>query len=294
MRASEKKVKKCKPDVPQIVIAVVLGIWALIIFYPFYNAVLTSIVPFHIAVNNPFMLYPPELDFSSYYFIFNWPNLSYGLRTTVIVVIFGVVYGMFLTVTMAYVLSTRIPGRRIVNAFIVFTMFFNGGLIPTYLLIRNLGLVNNYLSMILPFGINIMNMMIMRSYFTTISPEFAEAARIDGAGEFTILMRIYLPLSTPMLATIGLFIGVDRWNEWFNGMLYITESQKRPLQLLVRNIISSTQIVTNNIPTALRPAVYNEGIQMAAVMVAVLPIALIFPFLQKYFVKGITLGGVKM
>ncbi|MDR1542497.1 MAG: carbohydrate ABC transporter permease [Clostridiales bacterium] len=294
MSAKRTKANKRKADVPQIIIIAMLGIWALVIFYPFYNALLTSIVPFHVAVNHPFMLYPPELDFSSYYFIFNWPNMIYGLRTTLFIVVIGVMYGMFLTVTMAYVLSTRIPGRRIVNGFIVFTMFFSGGLIPTYLLMRDLRLVNSYLSMILPFGVNIMYMMIMRSYFSTISPEYAESARIDGAGEFTILRKIYLPLSTPMLATIGLFIGVDRWNEWYNGMLYITDSQKRPLQLLVRNIISSTQIVTDNIPTALRPAVYNDGIQMAAVMVAILPVALVFPFLQKYFVKGISLGGVKM
>lgn len=294
MTEKKKRAAGRKIDVPKIVIMMLLGIWALVIFYPFYNAVLTSIVPLHVAVNNPFMFYPPEVDFSSYYFIFHWPSLIYGLRTTVIVVVFGVVYGMFLTVTMAYVLSTRIPGRRIVNGFVIFTMFFSGGLIPSYMLMRNLGMVNSYLSMILPFGVNIMYMMIMRSYFSTISPEFGEAARIDGAGEFMILMRVYLPLAKPMLATIGLFIGVDRWNEWYNGMLYITEPTKRPLQLLVRNIINSTQIVTNNIPTSLRPAVYNEGIQMAAVMVTILPVAVAFPFLQKYFVKGISLGGVKM
>lgn len=283
-----------KADIAQGVIVFILLIWALVIFYPFYNAVLTSIVPYRLAVTEPFMLYPKELDFSSYLFILKWPSLLHGLKTTLIVVVGGVGYGMFLTVTLAYVLSTKIPGRRIVNGFIVFTMFFHGGLIPTYLLIKNMGLINSYLSMILPFGISIMNMMIMRTYFSGISTEYAEAARIDGGGEFTILWKIFIPLSTPMLATIGLFIGVDRWNEWFNGMLYMTKMEKRPLQLLVRNIIESTSIVTNNIPTSMRPTVYHAGIQMAAVMVAVVPVAIAFPFLQKYFVQGITLGGVKM
>lgn len=284
---------KNKFDIFQIVLGICLCIWGVIIFYPFYNAVLTSVVPMSVYVRNPFLLYPKELDFSSYKFIFGWNSLLYGLRTTLIVLIAGVAYNMFLTVTMSYVLSKKIPGSKLVNIFVVFTMFFQGGMIPGYLLIKNMHLINSYASMILPLGISVMNMMIMRSYFYTIPAEMEEAARLDGAGEYTILFKIYLPLSLPMLVTIGLYYGVDRWNEWFNGMMFMRSVQKWPLQLIIRNMLQSATSVIQEVPESIRPSTFPEGIQMAGIIVSILPIALVYPFLQKYFVKGLTLGGVK-
>jgi len=239
------------------------------------------------------MLYPPRLDFSSYKFIFSWNSILHGFKTTLIIVVVGVAYNLFLTVTLAYVLSKPIPGGKIVNFFVVFTMFFQGGLIPGFLLIKGLGLIDTYGAMILPLGINVMNMIIMRSYFRTIPIELEEAARLDGAGEYTILFRIYLPLSAPMLATIGLYYGVDRWNEWYNGMLFMRSVEKLPLQLFVRNMLQSSATLINQVPESVRPKVFPEGIQMAAIVVTVVPIAIVYPFLQKYFVKGLTLGGVK-
>jgi putative aldouronate transport system permease protein len=268
-------------------------LWGIIILYPFYNAVLTSIVPMSVYVRSPFLLYPPELDFSSYEFIFQWRGLFSGFKSTVIVVILGVAYNLFLTVTMSYVLSKPIPGRRIVNLFVIFTMFFQGGLIPGYLLIKNLHLIDSYGAMILPAGIAVMNLMIMRSYFQTIPIDLDEAARLDGAGEMQILMKIYLPLSVPMLATIGLYYGVDRWNEWYNGMLFIRSIDKLPLQLMIRNMLQSASSVINELPEDLRPNTFPQGIQMAGIIVTILPISIVYPFLQKYFVKGLTLGGVK-
>ena len=275
------------------VILALLLLWGLIILYPFYNCILVSIVPQRVYIRQPFMLYPPVLDFSSYQFIFAWKQLFYGFRTTLIVLFAGVPYNLFLTITMAYVLSKPIPGRKAVNFFVMFTMFFQGGLIPGFLLIKNIGLMDSYLSMILPYGVGIMNMMIMRSYFRTIPLELEEAARLDGAGEYSILFRIYLPLSKPMLATITLYYSVDRWNEWYNGMLYMRTVSKWPLQLFLRNLLASTTSVVNQIPDSVRPIVFAQGIQMAAVVVTVVPIAILYPFLQKYFVKGLTLGGMK-
>ena len=285
--------KKKKFNLPYLILASVLCLYALLILYPFYSSVLTSIVPYSVAIRNSFLLYPKGMDLSSYEFIFGWDTLWYGFRTTIIVVVLGVAYNLFLTVTLSYVLSKPIPGRKIVNIMIVFTMFFQGGLIPGYLLIKNLGLIDNYASMFLPMGINIMNMMIMRSYFQSVPEELSEAAKLDGAGEYTILFRIALPLSKPMLATIGLYYGVDRWNEWYNGMLYMRSVEKWPLQLHIRNMIQSVTSIVDQIPEAIRPTTYPAGIQMAGIIVTIFPIAIIYPFLQKYFVKGLTLGGVK-
>jgi len=239
------------------------------------------------------MLYPKGFDWASYEFILSWKNIWYGFRTTLIVLAGGVLYNLILTITLAYTLSRPVPGRRIVNFFVVFTMFFQGGLIPGYLLIKNLHLIDTYAVMILPMGITIMNLMIMRSYFEGLPEELNEAAKLDGAGELATLVRIYLPLSKPMLATVGLYYGVDRWNEWYNGMLFMRSVEKWPLQLVIRNMIQSVSSVVNQIPESARPMAYPLGIQMAGIVVSIIPIALLYPFLQKYFIKGLTLGGVK-
>lgn len=288
-----KQYGKKRFDLAHFIIALVLCLWALVILYPFYNSLLMSITSYGTYIKNPFMLWPKELDFSSYTFIFHYPLIISGLRTTAIVLVVGVAYNLFLTVTMAYAMSKKIPGISIVNMYVIFTMFFSGGLIPGYLLIMNLGLINSIFSMILPAGISTFNLFIMRSYFKTIPEDLAEAAYLDGAGEMTILVRIYIPLALPMLATVGLFYAVDRWNEWYNGMLYIRSASKQPLQLVIRNILQSVNDVTNSIPVDARPTSFPDGIQMAAVLIAMVPVVIIYPFLQKYFVAGMTLGGVK-
>lgn len=288
-----KQYGKKRFDLAHFIIALVLCLWALVILYPFYNSLLMSITSYGTYIKNPFMLWPRELDFSSYTFIFHYPMIISGLRTTAIVLVVGVAYNLFLTVTMAYAMSKKIPGISIVNLYVIFTMFFSGGLIPGYLLIMNLGLINSIFSMILPAGISTFNLFIMRSYFKTIPEDLAEAAYLDGAGEMTILARIYIPLALPMLATVGLFYAVDRWNEWYNGMLYIRSASKQPLQLVIRNILQSVNDVTNSIPVDARPTSFPDGIQMAAVLIAMVPVVVIYPFLQKYFVAGMTLGGVK-
>ncbi len=287
------KKKRHRVKISQVIIVLIFCVYALILFYPFYNSILQSIVPYRVAVREPFMLYPKGFDFTSYKFILGWKTLMDGFKTTSIVLVFGVAYNLVLTVTLAYSLSRPVPGRRIFNFFVVFTMFFQGGLIPGYLLIKNLHLIDKYAVMILPMGITIMNLMIMRSYFEGLPEELNEAAKLDGAGELLTLIRIYLPLSKPMLATIGLYYGVDRWNEWWNGMLFMRSVSKWPLQLHIRNMMQAVSSVVNQIPESIRPSAYPLGIQMAGIIVSILPIALLYPFLQKYFIKGLTLGGVK-
>lgn len=287
-------VKRKKFDLPYILIVTILCLWGLIVLYPFYNSMLISIVPSEIYTKTPFLIYPKKIDFSAYLAVFSWPNIKYGFKTTIIVLIFGVMYNLFLTVLTAYALTKPMPGRKLFNYLIIFTMYFSGGLIPHYLLIAHtLKLSGSYLSMILPAGINIMYMLIMRSYFYTIPHEIEESATIDGANDLIILFRIILPLCLPMLATITLYYAVDRWNEWWFGMLFIRSPEKMPLQLHIRNIIQSSTALTDTIPQTLLPTTFAMGIQMATIMTSIIPIMIVYPFLQKYFVKGLTLGAVK-
>ena len=276
-------------------ILLILCLWGFILLFPFYNSVLISLVPQHVFQRSPLLLYPKELTFSSYSYVFHSDLLLTGLRNTVFIAVVGTVYNVLLTVSAAYTLTKPIPGRKFFMAFIIFTMFFSGGLIPFYLQVKNLGLVNTVWAMILPTGMTVMYMLIMQSYFRTIPAEIEESARLDGANEIEILFQIILPLSLPMLATITLFYGVERWNEWYNGMLFISDVQKYPLQLLIMNMLQSVNSLQAAIPQAQQhEAAFSLGMQMAAVIVSMLPIVCLYPFLQKYFVKGLTLGSVKL
>ena len=276
-----------------IINAIVLVFFSLLILYPFYNSILVSIVPQHDYIRSPFMLYPKNLDFGSYNYILKTKTLLNSMQITVIVTFLGVIFNMLLSVICAYCLTKPFPGRKIVNYFIVFTMYFNGGLIPNYLLIRDLGLMDSVASMILPTGITFMYMIVIHNYFKSLPSELFESAKIDGANEWTILFTIVLPLSLPILATFTLYYGVDRWNEWWNGMLYIKSVDKQPMQLVLRNII---QDVSSNMDSASASSVdmpFDEGIKMASTVVTMLPIMILYPFLQRYFVAGLTIGAVK-
>jgi putative aldouronate transport system permease protein len=290
----DKRIKMNKFDWPHLVFVIILSLWGLIILYPFYNAVLLSIIPMEVYSKTPFLFYPKKLDFSSYNFVFHWKSMLTGFKTTLIVLIFGTLYNVALTVGTAYALTKPIPGRKILTYFVIFPMYFSGGLIPFFIQVDKLGLTNSYLSMILPTGINIMFLLIMQSYFRTLPPDMEESAKLDGASDLRILFKIILPLCAPMLATITLYYGVDRWNEWYFGMLFIRSVGKMPMQLFIRNMLMAVSSIQEAVPYSQRGAVFNQGIQMAAITITALPIVCVYPFLQKYFVKGLTLGAVKM
>jgi putative aldouronate transport system permease protein len=173
-------------------------------------------------------------------------------------------------------------------------MFFSGGLIPYYLLIKNLGLINNILVMVLPMGFNIMYMIVLRSFFNDIPDALEESAKIDGANDFIILFKIILPLSLPILATLSLYYGVNRWNEWYHGMLFINSPDIMPLQLVLRNIVQdASKFLQGNTAAMANVETFSEGIQMASVVTTMFPIMMLYPFLQRYFLSGLTLGAVK-
>jgi len=254
---------------------------------------LVSIVPQQVYLKTPFMLYPPQLDFSSYKFVFSSDTILNGLKTTTVILIVGVAYNMFLTVTMGYALTKPIPGRKVFSMFIIFTMYFSGGLIPLYILVQKLGMLNTLSSMIVPTGINISYMLIIMRFFDEIPKELEESAKIDGANEITILFRIVLPLSLPILATFALYYGVERWNEWWYGMLFIKSSLKLPLQMVLRNIIQDSNVLMANIPDNAKANVFSDGIKMASVIITMFPVVCIYPFMQRFFITGLTAGAVK-
>ncbi len=271
-----------------------LSVFGLSILYPFYNAVLVSLVPQQIYVRSPFMLWPKAIIWDSYQFVFKSRLIWTSMVNSIVVAGVGTAYNMILTILCAYALTKPLPGRRIFRFIIVFTMYFSGGIIPFYLLIKDLKLMNTLAVMIIPSGINIMYMLIISNYFKSLPPSLEESAKLDGAGDLTILVRIILPLSLPLLATFTLYYVVDRWNEWFNAMMFIRSTDKWPLQLTLRKIIQDANFAnTTLVPGQVRPDTYGDSIKMASVVVTMFPMMMMYPFLQRYFLSGMMLGAVK-
>lgn len=272
-----------------------LTLLALLILYPFYNAFLVSIVPNTIYMRyKGLMLWPPALTFEAYEFTFKSSLIWTGYRNSILITVFGTVYNMVLTILCAYALIKPIPGGKFIRFAIVFTMYFSGGLIPYYLLIKNLKMMDTLWSMVLPTGINIMYMLIISNYFKSLPPALEESAKIDGATDLRILWSIILPLSLPLLATFTLYYAVERWNEWYNAMLFVKSVSKWPLQNVLRTIINDVNMMaTQNIPGQAKPDIQGDAIKMSSIIVAMAPIMCLYPFLQRYFLSGLTLGAVK-
>ncbi|MDR2514621.1 MAG: carbohydrate ABC transporter permease [Christensenellaceae bacterium] len=278
------------------VILLFLSLWGLLILYPFYNAVLVSIVPNTVYQRyQGFMLLPPAVTWDSYAFTFKNSLIWTGYRTTLAVTVLGTAYNMAMTILCGYALTkTAMPGIKVMRFLLVFTMWFSGGLIPYYLQIKNLHLTDNLLVMVLPMGVNLMYLLIISDNFRSIPASLEESAKIDGANDWTVLIRIILPLCLPLLATFTLYYAVERWNEWYHAMLFIKTSSKWPLQNVLRTIINDVNMLaTMNIPGQVRPDVQGDSIKMSSIVVSMLPMMCLYPFLQRYFLSGLTLGAVK-
>jgi putative aldouronate transport system permease protein len=217
-----------------------------------------------------------------------------AFRNSVVITVVGVALSMLVTVLTAYPLSRKLfPGRRYVTLALIFTMMFTGGMIPTYLIVKTFGLVNSYWALWIPALVNTYNMLVMKTYFGNIPDELEEAGKMDGCGQWRQLVQIILPLSKPVLATITLFYAVSYWNSFFNVMLYINESAKYNLAVLVQNMIQNQQLLQEIVLSGAQVEVVPESLKAASVMIMMLPMIVIYPFLQKYFVKGVMLGAVK-
>lgn len=280
-----------------VVLFIVLSLLAMITIYPFYNVVITSIANTQaVATHTPYLL-PYVFDLTGYKSIIEDPFFFKSLGVTFFVTIVGTVLNMVLSVTGAYVLSKkRLVGRNIMLWMVLITMLFSGGLIPTYLVVKGYGLTNNIFSMILPSAISTYYLIIMKNYFVSLPASLEEAAKIDGANDITILTKVILPISMPFMATFGLFYAVERWNEWWNAMLYINKKSLAPLQIYLREVLINfnTQLATQaQSMLGNQGKVYMQSIQMATIVVATVPILCVYPFIQKHFVKGVMIGSIK-
>ena len=276
------------------IILFILLTFAVVIVVPFVSVIGTSFATQKEALESTLLLFPKNPTIDNYYRLFQDPRIVIGYRSTFWILVLGVPLNLFLTTSLAYGLSrTNYPGAKFVFYAILLTMLFNGGIVPLYILMLELKLIDTIWSVILAYGVNTFYFIIMRTYMTTLPDALIESAKIDGAGEWRILFRIILPLSKPILATVLLFYAVDRWNEWFNAMIFLRRKDLIPLQLVLRNIVMDTVIVDSLSIAGPRVPRYTEGIQSATIMVVMVPVMCFFPFLQKYFVKGIMIGAVK-
>lgn len=280
-----------------IVTGAILTLWAFMIAFPFFNVIAVALATEQEYLLTPYLIFPRYPTLMNFRQILMDARIFMGYRTTLLYLFLGVPYNMILTTMTAYALSKDyFPGKKFFLYFVVFTMYFSGGIVPLYLHVMNLGLINTIWSVVLVHGINTFYMIIMRAYFISLPYEMQESAKMDGANEFRILISIMLPLARPILATILLFYAVDRWNEWFFSMIFIRNPQITPLQVVLRSIIMNAQFAQlgDGASSVIElQAQFVRGLRMAAVLVTMAPIMLVYPFVQKHFVKGIMIGAVK-
>jgi putative aldouronate transport system permease protein len=290
-----KRSIKNRFELIDLVLVVVLTVFALVIVVPFINVIAISFSSQREYLNTALLLVPKRPILNNYQRLFADGRIWIGYRTTLIFLLVGVPVNMFLTISVAYGLTRpSYPGKKIIFYGIIFTMLFHGGIVPMYLLMRELRLTNTIWSVVFASGINSFYMIIMRSYFTTIPESLMESAKLDGASEWRILFQLILPLSMPIIATIILFYSVDRWNEWYNAMIFIRKNSLVPLQLILRSIVLETRVTDNMaVSVAVVRDDFVDGMKMACVIVVMLPVMCVFPFLQRYFVKGVLIGAIK-
>lgn len=270
-----------------------LGVTTLL---PFVNLLAKSLSSESAVVSGNVNLLPVGLQLGTYRFVLQDAAFLNAFRVSVTLTLVGTALSLFLTTITAYPLSkTRLRGRKWLLLMFIFTMLFSGGLIPTYLLMHDLHLVNTLPVLFLPAMVNVYNMLIIKNYFEGLPDSLEESAKIDGAGHFRILFFIYVPLSLPVLATIALFFAVYFWNDYFNAMIYITNPSLKPMQLFLKELLAASSDFIRNAALNADEAMNTspQSIQAASIIIATVPILLVYPFLQKYFVKGVLVGSVK-
>jgi putative aldouronate transport system permease protein len=286
-------------DVFNVVLMVILII---IFVYPILNVIAISFSDYQSIAKGSVTIFPKGFNVSSYMFVLKDKNVYFGYRNTVAYAAVYTLLNLLLTALIAYPLSKKgYIGAKFTTVFLTITMFFNGGLIPTYLLMRDLKLLNTFWVMVIPGTVSAYNCFIFRTFFKNIPYELSESAYLDGASDVRILAQIILPLSKPLLATFALFAIVGVWNSWFNGLLYLNDEKKYPLQLILRNylfVIDNNQLQQQaGVATSANPLMSRQidpmGVRMAMVVVTMFPIMMAYPYFQKYFMKGVMIGAIK-
>ncbi|MEK3791387.1 carbohydrate ABC transporter permease [Paenibacillus sp. FSL R7-0204] len=273
---------------------ILLALIALVTVLPFVHVVAGSFTTSAELAANKFVLIPKVWSLEAYKFIFSTNTIFRALGVSIGVTLVGTLFSMFITALMAYGLSRKdLDGRRVFNFLVVFTMLFHGGMIPTFLVVKELGLIDSYAALILPSAISAFNMIILKNFFQNIPEGLEESAKIDGCNDFGILFKIVLPLSLPAIATISLFYAVTYWNTYMSAILYLDNSAKWPIQVLLRQIVVLASGMDHSATLDGTVPPPDQTIKMAVIVVATLPILMVYPFLQKHFAKGAMLGSMK-
>lgn len=278
------------------ILGILMIFLAIITLYPFVYVLAASLSnPAAFISFKGILLWPIDITLRSYKAVLNNPNIFIGYKNTLFVVGVGTTINVIFTCMGGYFLSRKGPLlKKPIMFMIVLTMFIEGGLIPNYILVQNLGLYDSLWALIIPGALNTFNMIIMRTQFQSIPIGLEEAARLDGANDWVILFKIILPLSVATIAVIGLFYAVGHWNSWFQANIYISSKTKFPLQLILRNIMINSEVDEMTIGSALGESyAMSFTVKYATVIVATVPILVVYPFIQKYFVKGVMIGSLK-
>ena len=285
----------------QILSNLIMIIWTVLIILPFILLFMSSITDEKVLVANGYSFWPTKFSMDAYgYILKSGKKILSAYGVSILVTAIGTLLNVFLSAMMAYPLAVKnLPGRKFMNFFVFFTMLFNGGIVPSYLMWTSFGIKDTLWAQLLPtFLVSAWNVMMIRTYFTTSIPDsLYEAAEIDGATQFEIFKSVVIPLGKPILVTMGTFAGLTYWNDWTNGLYYLVKRKDfYNVQNLLNQMVSNIQYLatsSNSNVTSAAATIPSTAIQMAIAFIAILPIMLIFPFFQKYYSKGLTLGGVK-
>lgn len=292
---SRKKLgMKASENIYQAILWVILLVIAMTMILPFLYVVILSFTDASAYEAGKLILWPKKWSTEAYRLILSGNGFLNALKSTLFITCVGTPLSILINAGLAYMLSKPIPGKGFFNKYVMFTMLFSAGMVPNFMNIKQLGLIDNYLACILPSMCGAWSVMVMRSSFQGLPADLEEAAQIDGCGRLRTFAKIVLPLSKPMLASMTLFSFVSYWNTYFNAVMYMTSTSKSPLQVYVQKIVLSSSISdVVDLTTDLANTVPQEVMRMAAVVVVVLPILIIYPFLQKYFQAGMMVGAVK-
>ena len=293
--ASKVHYKKDKFELMDWILIIILTLGMLCILVPFLNVIAISFTSYKEYMQSEWVIWPKEPTLAAYQELFKDNRILVGYKTTLCSLLVGLPLNLLLCSTLAYALCRKgWMGRHLIFMLILFTMIFNGGIVPLYLVMKSFNLTNTIWAIILAQGMNTFNMILIYNYFCSLPEALMESANLDGADEWTILFRIVLPLSKPILATVVLFVAVQLWNEYFMSMIFLRSNDWQSLQQVLRSIVMDSQVVDEStIMSDIGDKNFTDAIKMAAVMATMVPVMCVYPFLQKYFTKGIMIGAIK-
>lgn len=278
-----------------ISVYVLLVLVTLVVFLPILYIIAGSFASVKELATNRFLLIPKQPTLDAYKYIFSTNTLMRSMRVTILVTIAGTIVNLVMTCLMAYPLSRReLPGRKVLMYGVTITLVFSGGMIPTYLVVNGLGLIDSYASLILPGAISSFNLILVKNFFQEIPQDLIDSARIDGCSEMGILAKVVLPLSKPALSTFTIFYAVGHWNTFLTALLYLNDSKKWTIQVLLRQIVILAQGgIGDEASMGNQFVIPSQSVKMAVIVVATMPIIMFYPFMQKYFEKGVMVGSIK-